>query len=365
MPLDAVPVEHLSCPDVRFLLPGTTGNFRCGGLQVELQTARIVSTFASVELVTYRQRESRYPFLDDLLESPETAKNQNLSHCLWVVSWGFDVPHLLRKLQGRRTLYHAHSTGYGFKVPSSVPILAVSRNTLGYWGDRASNNPLLYVPNALESQWLERGHRAQVKMRTCDVLVQARKNSNYVLNVLVPALKERGLRVTVQSGWVEDLVSVFNQSKVVIYDTAEYWHSRGLTEGFGLPPLEALACGCVVFSSLNHALADMIDPGFCGHQIGMGSLDADLDRIIEAVNAPHDWTADPIALEALLETHSEASLRRRWSHALRVVNNHWDHQERALVPLPRSRSLRQLLSSFKYGLYSSLRKLRYRISTVF
>ena len=24
---------------------------------------------------------------------------------------------------------------------------------------------------------------------------------------------------------------------------------------FGLPPIEALACGCVVFSSLNHALA--------------------------------------------------------------------------------------------------------------
>lgn len=360
MSSDAVPVEHLNSPKVRFLLPGTTGKFRCGGLQVELQTARIISSFASVELVTYRQRESSHPFLDDLLESSETEGNDSECHSLWVVSWGFDVPYLLHRLHGRRTLYHAHSSGYGFNLPSGVPILAVSRNTLGYWGDRAPNNPLLYVPNAIESDWLERGDRAQINTRTCDVLVQARKNSHYVLDVLVPALKLKGLRINVQSGWVEDLVSVFNQSKVVIYDSAEYWHSRGLTEGFGLPPLEALACGCVVFSSLNHALADTIDPGFCGHQIGMGTLDADLERIMEAVKAPDEWTADPIVLEGLLKAHSEAALRSRWSHALAVVNSHWAHYERALRPLPSRRSLLQLLSGLKFATWCYLRKLRYR-----
>ena len=52
---------------------------------------------------------------------------------------------------------------------------------------------------------------------------------------------------------------------------------------FGLPPIEALACGCVVFSSLNHALADLLDPGVkLGHQIGCASLAHDLARI-EAV----------------------------------------------------------------------------------
>jgi hypothetical protein len=54
---------------VRFLVPGTTGKFRCGGLLVELQTARLVSRIAPVEVVTYRQREPDHPYLDDLLRA--------------------------------------------------------------------------------------------------------------------------------------------------------------------------------------------------------------------------------------------------------------------------------------------------------
>ena len=42
---------------LRFLVPGTSGRFRCGGLLVELQTARMLSSLGSVEVVTYRQRE--------------------------------------------------------------------------------------------------------------------------------------------------------------------------------------------------------------------------------------------------------------------------------------------------------------------
>ena len=82
-----------------------------------------------------------------------------------------------------------------------------------------------------------------------------------MLNQLVPALRQAGLVVEVQAGWVDDLVDLFNRSTVYLYDSAEYWRGRRVTEGFGLPPLEALACGCVVFSSLNHALADYGDPG--------------------------------------------------------------------------------------------------------
>jgi glycosyltransferase involved in cell wall biosynthesis len=48
------------------------------------------------------------------------------------------------------------------------------------------------------------------------------------------------------------LAQLFNSSKIYLYDSAEYWVVKGLTEGLGLPPLEALACGCIVFSSVNH-----------------------------------------------------------------------------------------------------------------
>ena len=309
-------------------MPGTSGKFRCGGLLVELQTARLVAQLAPAEVVTYRQKEPGRPFLADLLRTERSP-----GEVLWIVSWGFDVPPLLRQLKGRPVAYHAHSSGYGFPLPAGVPVLAVSRNTLGYWGDRAPRNPLFLVPNALEAQWLERGARhginggsasANPQRRPIDVLVQQRKNSRYVLDQLVPALRAQGLTVEVQAGWVDDLVTLFNSASVVLYDSADYWRGRGVSEGFGLPPIEALACGCVVFSSLNHALADSLDPGLVGHQLGAGTLGADVERIMAAIANPQAWHPAPEALDALLNGSAERGLLARWQRALQEINAHWD-----------------------------------------
>jgi hypothetical protein len=316
---------------LRVLVPGTSGRFRCGGLLVELQTARLLSQLVSVEVVTYRQREAEHHFLADLLRREPAAPGPQ--EPLWLVSWGFDVPQLLRRLRGRAVAYHAHSSGYGFGLPPGVPVLAVSRNTLGYWGDQAPRSPLFLVPNALEPQWLERGVRADTVARPIDVLVQRRKCSAYVIHELVPALRARGLRVELQSGWVDDLVGLFNSAAVVLYDSADYWRGRGVSEGFGLPPIEALACGCVVFSSLNHALADLLDPGLLGHQLGAGSLECDLERVTAAVHDPMAWRPDPAALEALLASCSEAILLERWRAALVGVNAHWDRINAGAQPL--------------------------------
>ena len=309
-------------------MPGTTGKFRCGGLLVELQTAGLVGTLRPTELVTYRQREPDHPFWEDLLRREPVP-----GPALWVVSWGFDVPALLRRLRGRPVAYHAHSSGYGFSLPSGVPVLAVSRNTLGYWGARASRHPLFLVPNALQPKWLERGARPSSPGRSLegetpprrpiDVLVQERKCSAYVLAALVPALRRAGLRVEVQSGWVDDLVDLFNSASVFLYDSADYWRGRGVSEGFGLPPIEALACGCVVFSSLNHALADTLDPGLLGQQIGCGTLAGDVERICAAVRQPGAWRGDPDRLRALLRDCSEPVLLERWRHALEAIDGHW------------------------------------------
>ena len=304
-------------------MPGTSSRFRGGGLLVELQTARLLARLRPTEVVTYRKREPGTPYLPDLL-----LREPPPGQALWVVSWGFDVPRLLHRLRGRPVAYHAHSSGYGFDLPPGVPVLAVSRNTLGYWGDRAPRNPLFLVPNALEPMWLERGARGRgegdaLPRRPIDVLVQQRKTSSYVLDRLVPELRRAGLRVEVVSGWVDDLVDLFNSAAVVLYDSADYWRGRGVSEGFGLPPLEALACGCVIFSSFNHALADSLDPGLVGHQIGCGTLAGDLQRIRAAVAEPAAWLPAPERLATLLESATEPVLLERWRAALDAIDAHW------------------------------------------
>ena len=306
---------------IRILVPGTSSRFRCGGLGVAKQTVRLLSELRPTTLVTYRERTVQHPFIDDLLKE-ELVDDK----CLWIVTWGFDVPRLLKRLRGRNVIYHAHSSGYGFKLPPSVPIVAVSRNTMGYWGHHASRNPLFFIPNALESQWIERGDlNGDLAIRPIDVLVQKRKSSNYLLFELVPALRAKGLRVEIQNDWVEDIVRLFNDSKVFLYDSTEHWSAAGVTEGFGLPPVEAMACGCIVFSSLNHALSDILTPGEIGHQIGCGSLSNDVNRIIAAVCNPSDWKSSSTGLDLALRELSEESHVKRWKDVL--------HQIDQLVPI--------------------------------
>jgi glycosyltransferase involved in cell wall biosynthesis len=333
--------------DVRVLVPGTGPHFRCGGLSVAKQTVRLLGELIPTTLVTYRERSIHCQFIKDLLKVDPIDDNS-----LWIISWGFDVPRLIKRLRRRNVVYHAHSTGYGFKLPPTVPIIAVSRNTMGYWGHFAPRNPLFLVPNALESQWIERGDlRGDVAARSIDILVQKRKSSDYLLYELVPALRAKGFHVEIQSDWVEDIVHLFNNTKVFLYDSTEHWSAAGVTEGFGLPPIEAMACGCIVFSSLNHALSDILTPGEIGHQIGYGSLSNDVDRITAALLHPIAWKPSSLRLDIALQDLSEKSYIQRWNDVLQKIDQLAPAFNKSNIIKQRSRyhiMLNKLLAKFRF-----------------
>ncbi|WP_320675162.1 glycosyltransferase [Prochlorococcus sp. MIT 1341] len=347
---------------ISFLVPGTTKKFHGGGLNVELQASRVLQKKFPNKVVTYRQREKAYPFFEDELD-----KEGSKTSTLWIISWGYDIPELLRKLHGRAIAYHAHSTGYNFHLPRSIPILAVSKNTLGYWGAKAPSNPLFLVQNSLEPHWLKYGNRINshasdpgvASDRRIDVLVQTKKNSAYVINELVPALKRKGIKVYLQSEWIKDIVGLYNNSKVILYDSSEYWNLAGLSEGFGLTPLEAISCGCIVFSSLNHGLSDVLIPGRVGYQLGSNTLGMDVQRICAAVKNPNDWVTREEDLQVLMKTHNEEELLKNWSIALKSINQHWDNQTiYHYHPLYRSNRNLNILTLVKKISIKYLRKIR-------
>jgi hypothetical protein len=70
-------------------------------------------------------------------------------------------------------------------------------------------------------------------------------------------------------------------------------------------------------------LADTLDPGVLGHQIGCGSLAADVERIQAAVREPETWRGEPEQLAALLRDCSEPVLLERWRQALEAIDAHW------------------------------------------
>ncbi|MBD3559711.1 glycosyltransferase family 1 protein, partial [Planktothrix sp. FACHB-1355] len=194
-----------------FLLPGTGKKFACGGLWAELKTYNLAKQVCSAEVVTYRQREKDTLFLDDLLKEP------NLDDVILAISWGFDVPKLAAKLKPYNVIYHAHSSGYGFKLPASIPIITVSRNTMGYWGQASPYSLIYYLPNQISDEFQNLNLE-----RDIDVLVQVRKSSEYLLQELIPALQKQ-FKVCVVDSYVEDLPGLFNRAKVYLYDSAEYW----------------------------------------------------------------------------------------------------------------------------------------------
>lgn len=302
-----------------FLLPGTTKQFFAGGLTAELNTLRLAQQICEAQAVTYRQREKDTPFLEDVLA------DSRYQDCIFVVSWGFDVPKLLKKIGDRPTIYHAHSSGYGFCVPPRVPIITVSRNSMGYWGEKALSSLIYYLPNQISKDF-ENRHLP----RDVDVLVQARKSSEYLLEQLVPALKKQ-CNVVVLDSYVEDLIGLFNRSKVYLYDSAEYWGRYGLTEGFGLPPMEALACGVQVFSSVNHALADYLDPGFNAQKISGYATGYDVQRILQAAKH-HDRYRGPS--EDFFMIYRSEQLVPRLCTILEDINAFFDYQRSAPTDIP-------------------------------
>ncbi|MEM8603988.1 MAG: glycosyltransferase [Cyanobacteria bacterium P01_H01_bin.121] len=304
---------------VYFLLPGTSGKYACGGLWAELRTLKLAQGICDAAVVTYQQQEADHPFLSDLLKTADREQ------CILVVSWGFHVPQLLRRLKGWHCVYHAHSAGYGFKVPSNVPILTVSRNTLGYWGQYAPNNLLYYVPNQIEAEFCN----LHLK-RDIDVLVQTRKSSEYLVKQLVPALQST-CNVEVLDHYVEDLAGLYNRTKVYLYDSAEYWAQEGVTEGFGLQPLEAIACGCYVFSSLNGGLSDYLDPGFNCYKIANHAKAYDLERIQRVARLE---TSQRLPNE-FLDEYRATKIQPRLQTILQEVNDFFDKGANYQADIPK------------------------------
>lgn len=323
-----------------FLVPGTDGKFACGGLWAELKTLNLAKQICNADVVTYRQRESGKLFLDDILEKP------NLDDVIFVISWGFDVAKLAAKLKPYNVIYHAHSAGYGFKLPSSVPIVTVSRNTMGYWGQRSPNALIYYLPNQISDEFSNLNQQ-----RDIDVLVQARKSSEYLIKQLIPALQKQ-CKVVVVDAYVEDLAGLFNRTKVYLYDSAEYWAQQRVSEGFGLQPMEALACGCQVFSSINGGLSDYLDPGFNCYKIAGYSKEYDVKRILKAIE-----TAKPLTVSAdFFAEYRTENIIRRFQVILDEINDFFDYKKHHSGNIPDLTQMRMMQLLVK-KIFTKLQKI--------
>jgi hypothetical protein len=211
-----------------------------------------------------------------------TANLARKNDWLIFIFWGKHIDELALKFKGWHLVYYAHSVGYKFKnLHHSVPIVCVSNSTMAYWG-RQSKNPLYLLNNPVVWPTQNDGSTTQ---KTIDVLIINRKMSQYIIN-LTQSIRKNCHRLSVVSidHWIDDhadILTLMKAAKVFLYDSQEYWSKRNIREGFGVPPMEALNNRCIVFTSLNDALSDYLDPEVNCFQI-LNNRALDYKRIVEA-----------------------------------------------------------------------------------
>lgn len=75
-----------------------------------------------------------------------------------------------------------------------------------------------------------------------------------------------------------------------LYASCDVWMCPSKSEGFHLPPLEAMACRCPVVSTPVGGPADIIEPGVNGHLVPIGDATRMSERLAEVLSVPlQEW----------------------------------------------------------------------------
>lgn len=297
-------------PRLWVCVPGVQGEaWRSGGLLIALRAAELLASHLPTTVVTTHDEEPPHPTLEQAMAEAGPSD-------VFLVTWGPHVAGLLERLAGRRVAYYAQSEGWGFDLPPGVPVIALSRHLVAHWATRAPTNHIVHLPPVLDERCVDPGGA-----RDLDVLVLARKCTPYLLDRLVPALSEH-CRVHVQDDFVDrgELIGLFQRARTYLYSSAPW--SSGWVEGFGLQPLEARACGCVVFTNLHGGLADHEDPEVDSFKIEVHDLQHDLQRVLAVVRGERDVVRDPGAIQ---RTYGEVAFHERVARVLPSLHEHFEH----------------------------------------
>lgn len=285
-----------------FLTPSMHDPFYvCGGWQIFNRACALVNEHRETETVTYRHREEGYRYLDDI-------PIEELSHGIIWVTWQSHVTELAERLDPyERVVLYAQNTDFGARfgqvTPPRWPVVCLSRYIASRYAIHEPWRLLSYLGPVLHPAALNR--RGE---RDIDVLFHIRKCVPYLRDELVPALQET-LEVKVLNEWMsqEEFFAYLNRSKTYLY----WMHQQldGVFEGFGMQPLEAVACGATPVSNIYGGLSDYLEPPYNARKIGVHSLKYDLAQIQDAV-ARHEGSNPDEA--RIGEAYSEEAFYRRF-----------------------------------------------------
>ena len=113
-----------------------------------------------------------------------------------------------------------------------------------------------------------------------------------------------------------------------------------------------MACGCHLVSSVNHGLADYLDPGFNCHKIACYSLEYDLQTIARVLQQPQP--EPPSWLREYRSEHLIAKLKV----ILKEIEHFFDVRAKERTEIPSLNRRRIIQLKMKRGIDKLQRKLK-------
>lgn len=283
--------------NIFFLVPGLSEKYRSGGLLV----ARDLAKLLNAKLITTHEKH------------PDAISTFHIPHSIFMVTWGplvaSHIQLIRRHAPNARIIYYAQSFGWNIKIPPRIPIVCVSRYVMSQWALRTQENFITYIPPPLNPVF-----RNENKKRDIDILVHTRKQNEYCLKKLLPALQPTSYKLQAIYNWIpqEQFAALLNRTKLFLYLTGA--HKAGLfrklpAEGFGLPALEALACGAIVGSNLLGGVTDFLTPGENCIKLQNGDVDFDLKQIEDALK---NFRLDNESAERMLSPYQMETVAEKW-----------------------------------------------------
>ncbi len=206
-----------------------------------------------------------------------------------------DLPHLFSRAERtfRALAYHRSARSAGIVI---VPSAFVRERAIHFLGLEPSRVRVIH--HGIDHERLRPGVAPKEQFLLYPARPWPHKNHGRLFDAFALLRRERPeLRLVLTGGGhdgaapegVEVLGNVSDDELVSLYQRASALVFPSLYEGFGLPPLEAMACGCPVACSNVAAL-----PEVCGEAARYFSPDdpADIARAVgEVLAAPATWVA--------------------------------------------------------------------------
>lgn len=300
----------MSQPDVKhfFLQPAMGDDFYASGAWQIFD--RMAGLVAGAEVLTYRRREDGYRFLDDL------GRDELAAATVWIY-WHSHFPELAERLAGvPRVTVFSQAWDFAPRIPARWPVVCLSRYLAAEWSLLHPWRLVLFLGAALHPAARNLG-----ASRDLDVVVHRRKGTPYLHRRLVPALAGR-LRVEEITERLpqEDFFALLNRCRVYLY----HFHRSiwGSLEGFGMQPLEAIACGAIPVSNAYGGLADYLEAPVNSRKIATWSLAYDVAQIEQAVREHDGGNPDQAKIR---ERYGEEAFRTRFAAVERALDHYFTH----------------------------------------